>query len=113
MQFALLIYQTMDDIARRDDPAYWAPWPDYGRALADAGAMRGGEALLPAATAATVDLTTGAVQDGPFADTKEQLGGFFLIDVADMTAACEWAARMPVGPGRKIEVRPIQLMKRD
>lgn len=113
MQFALLIYQTNEDLARRSDPAYWAPWPDYGRALREAGAMLGGEALQPADTAATVDLVTGAVQDGPFADAKEQLGGFFLIKATDLKAACVWAARMPAAPGRRVEVRPIHPLNRE
>jgi len=112
MQFALLIYQTPADLANRHDPAYWAPWPDYARALGTAGALLGGEALQPAETAATVDLTTGVVQDGPFADTKEQLGGFFLIESADLKAACAWAARVPAAPGRRVEVRPIQPVNR-
>ncbi|MGZ3298065.1 MAG: YciI family protein [Asticcacaulis sp.] len=112
MQFALLIYQTAEDVANRADPAYWAPWPDYGRALAEAGAMRGGEALYEAETAVTVDLTMGLVEDGPFADTKEQLGGFFLIDAPDLKVACDWAARMPSAPGRKVEVRPVRQLNR-
>jgi len=46
------------------------------------------------------------VQDGPYADTKEQLAGYFIIDVADLDAALEWAARIPATPGSVIEVRP-------
>jgi len=58
------------------------------------------------ATAATVTLATGQVQDGPYADSKEQLAGYIVIDVPDMDAALGWAARYPAEIGRKVEVRP-------
>ncbi len=67
-----------------------------------------GSGLEAPSTAATVRLQDGSrlVQDGPFADTKEQLGGFFIINVPDQETALEWAARCPIHPGSVMEVRP-------
>lgn len=69
--------------------------------------MRGGAGLQPPHTATTVTLADGGhqVQDGPFSDSKEQLGGFFLIEVDSLDEALAWAARLP-SPAGKIEVRP-------
>ncbi|HVZ30238.1 MAG TPA: YciI family protein [Asticcacaulis sp.] len=112
MQFTLLIYQTAEDLADRSHPerarAYWSAWPDYVGALKEAGVFRGGAGLdLPAKAASIkLDKKPTGVQDGPFADTKEYLGGYFLIEVPGMDAALAWAARMPEGPGRIVEVRP-------
>ena len=109
MQYALVIYETADRFADRSDPArqgaYWSGWMAYSQAIAEAGIMRGGAPLQPPDTAATV--RTGEarrVQDGPFADTKEQLGGFFLIEVASQEEALAWAAR---APDCTVEVRPV------
>jgi hypothetical protein len=84
----------------------------YAAALVEAGVMRGGERLLPVATAATVTLRDGAPQvlDGPYAETREQLGGYFLIEVPDMEAAIRWAARCPGAAHGQIEVRQIWQM---
>ena len=119
MEYAILIYETQADFALRGehaDPvkraAYWAEWPIYTKALLDAGIMRGGAGLEPPGTATTLRFNGGkpVVQDGPFADTKEQLGGFYLIDVPDLDAALEWAARVPQSTGRMVEVRPKLVM---
>ena len=77
-------------------------------ALRDAGVMVGGAGLQLPEVATTVKLHEGKrlVQDGPYADTKEQLGGYFIIDVPDLDTALDWAARCPVAPGSVIEVRP-------
>jgi hypothetical protein len=112
MNYTLLIYEGAADFAMRKDPArapgYWAAWPPYADALRKAGVFVGGAGLQGPETATTVRLRDGsrAVQDGPYADTKEQLGGFFIIDVANLDAALEWAARAPIGPGGVVEVRP-------
>lgn len=112
MQYLLLIY---------DDEARWQNLPaaelekmyaDYGRlsqSLEAAGAMRGGAELQPVASASTVRVRKGKVltTDGPFAETKEQLGGFYLIDVPDLDAALKWAAQIPSADGGAIEVRPL------
>ncbi|MBV9077581.1 MAG: YciI family protein [Methylobacteriaceae bacterium] len=110
MQYALIIYEHPQDTARREDPAeagpYWAGWMAYSQAIGEAGIVVGGAALQPSGTATTVRAGGPArqVQDGPYADTKEQLGGFFLIEVPDLDAALGWAARAPNGV---IEVRPV------
>jgi hypothetical protein len=71
--------------------------------------MVGGERLLPAAGAVTVTLRDGAPQvlDGPYAETREQLGGYFLIEVPDMEEAIRWAARCPGAAHGRVEVRPL------
>lgn len=107
MQYAILIYETDADFSSRSEimPAYQA----YSDALAEAGVMTGGTALLPAHTATSIRLKEGQrqVQDGPFAETKEQLGGLYLIDVPDLDAALDWAARCPGASQCGVEVRPI------
>lgn len=107
MKYAILIYETEQDFAERDQhmPAYNA----YSEALSQGGFMTGGAALQPGHTGTTVRLKDGQrlVQDGPYADTKEQLGGFFLIDVPDLDAALDWAARCPGASNCAVEVRPL------
>jgi len=84
-------------------------WDDYTRAAIDAGVYLGGEGLQPPATATTVRIReTGEhiVTDGPFAETKEQLGGYYLLDCKDLDDALAWAKRIP-WRGGSVEVRPI------
>ncbi len=112
MNYTLLIYTTPEELALRSDPTnqqeYWAAWPRYAKSLVDAGVHAGGAGLQLPETATTVRMSGGQrlVQDGPYADTKEQLGGYFVINVPDLDAALEWAARCPVQPGSVVEVRP-------
>jgi hypothetical protein len=114
MNYTILIYETAADFARRKDAdakkraAYWAEWPPYAQALKDAGVFVGGAGLQPPETATLLKLRDGQrhVQDGPYADTKEQLGGYFIINVPNLDAALDWAARIPQSPGRVFEVRP-------
>ncbi len=115
MQFVILIYETAAEQARReteDRGAYFAPWGAYATALREAGVMVGGNALELPATGSTVQLRDGRrmVQDGPYADTREQLGGYFVIDVADATVALDWAARCPAAPTGVVEIRPVMSM---
>lgn len=110
MKYALLIYETATELARRDSPdadRYWSEWTAYSGALAEAGVLVTGEGLEPPTTATTVRLPASGrlVQDGPYAASKEQLGGFYVIDVESLDVALEWAARMPT-PGGAVEVRP-------
>lgn len=110
MHYSMLIYQSPADFADRSDPAkrdaFWGAFLPYMKALQDAGVVVSGAGLQPPESAATVLLRSEKrqVQDGPFADTKEQLGGFFIVDVPDLDTALDWAARCPVGTA--IEVRP-------
>lgn len=112
MQYLILANETADDFAARTDPsrtdAYWASWSGYIAALADSGVLVSAAGLLPPATATTIRTVNGAqvVEDGPFADSKEQLGGYFLIDVPDLDAALQWAARCPSAASASVEVRP-------
>lgn len=112
MKYTLLIYESSEGLAQRNDPekrqAYWASWPAYSKALKEAGVFVGGAGLALPGTATTVRLQNGKrqVQDGPYADTKEQLGGYYVIDVPNLDAALEWAARVPAVPGGSVEVRP-------
>ena len=88
---------------------YMAEWAAYSEALVAAGAMVGGEALAGVETASTVRVRDGKrlVTDGPFIETKEVIGGFYLIDVADLDEALEWAARIPNAHFGTVEVRPV------
>jgi len=84
-------------------------WGAYTKAMLDAGVMRGGNALKPGYTGTTVRLRDGRrdVHDGPYADSKEELGGYYIIEVPDLEAALQWAARNPAASFGAVEVRPI------
>ena len=113
MQFSLIIYQTPKAFVMANDPAhaadYTAGWAAYAAALAEAGALAGGTGLEGPDTATTIRFGGDGpqVQDGPFADTKEQLGGFFNINVPNLDTAMKWAARAPLKYGGSVEVRPV------
>lgn len=89
--------------------AYMAPWVEYDAVLKKAGAMLGGNALQPTSTATTVELQNGSASftDGPFAETKEQLGGYYLIECANLDEALALAAKCPAVHHGRVEVRPI------
>jgi hypothetical protein len=112
VQYTILIYENPADFAARADgakqDAYWAAWGAYAAALNQAGVFVSGAGLTPPHAATTVRLTGDKrhVHDGPYADTKEQLGGFFVIEVPDLDAALDWAARCPAAPTGAVEVRP-------
>jgi hypothetical protein len=80
--------------------------------LQKAGVIRGGDRLQPTSTATTVKVTDGKTQvlNGPYAETKEQLGGYFMIDVPDLDTALSWAARCPGAAHGTVEVRPLWAM---
>lgn len=86
-----------------------AAYAAFTEALEKAGALRGSNRLGPSSAAATVRIANGRSQvlDGPYADTKEQLGGYFIIDVPDREAALAWAARCPAAGHGIVEVRPL------
>jgi hypothetical protein len=110
MRYLLLIYN--DERLRADMSAQaqeFPVWDDYGKWLVDKGWMRGGEALQPTAQATTVRAPDGTpvATDGPFAETKEQLGGFYLLEVDHLDDAIEAAGRCPAAAYGSIELRPI------
>jgi hypothetical protein len=113
MKYALIVYQTPEAFATHHDPAqaaeYSAGWTSFAAALTEAGAMTGGAGLEHPQSATTLRFGGGGqrVEDGPFADTKEQLAGVFVIDAPDLDAAMKWAARAPLKFGGSVEVRPV------
>jgi hypothetical protein len=111
MEYTLLIYQSSADFDARTDPerseAFWGSFVPYVKSLYDAGVVVAGTGLEPPDMATTVHVSDGQrVQDGPYADTKEQLGGLFIIDVPDLDTALDWAGRCPGGASTLVEVRP-------
>jgi hypothetical protein len=115
MRYALLIYDTdtANPSPQAPDPAVWsevnAAYDAYTRMLRDRGAYLGGEALQPVPTATTVRVKDGrtVTTDGPFAETKEALGGFYLVEAKDLDEALEFAAACPGARFGSMEVRPI------
>ena len=112
MQYALLIFESPEAFAARQngegDP-YIAAWRAYYASLVEAGVYVGGSPLRLPDTATTVRVKEGKrhVQDGPYANTKEQLGGFQILELPSLDAALEWAARCPAASAGLVEVRPI------
>jgi hypothetical protein len=112
MQYVLLIYEPESQFAdriRHDDDPHWGAWRSYHRALLEAGVYVGGSPLeRPDITATTLRMRDGKrlVQDGPYADTKEQLGGFILLELPTLDAALDWAARCPAAEYGAVELRP-------
>jgi hypothetical protein len=91
------------------DPAYWPAWMAYVKALHESGLVVSGNGLQPPAASTLFRLRDGkrVVQDGPYADTKEQLGGYFILEVPSMEVALEWAARSPAAARGTVELRPV------
>ena len=112
MQYMILAMEHPAAFESRESEAreeYWSAWSGYLRALTESGVLTSAGGLQPPHTASTLRLRDGRrlLQDGPFADTKEQLGGYFVIDVPDLAAALEWAGRCPSAPDGAVEVRPL------
>ena len=115
MQYLLLIYRDESDMAsatEADRSQMTAAYGAYTEAMVQAGILRGGDRLRPASAATTVRTVDGKVQvlDGPYAETKEQLGGYYLIEASDLDAALSWAERCPGAAHGAIEVRPVWAM---
>ena len=115
-RYAALIYGDAAE-ETSGSPDDWASvmaeYDDFGATAGAAGVLVGGEALQPTSTATTVHVQGGAkggeviTTDGPFAETKEVLGGFYLIDAADLDEALHWAAQIPGAWHGRVEVRPV------
>jgi hypothetical protein len=112
MQYMLLIYQNeagLQQIRDRDVTEVTGAYLAFTKAMQEAGALVGGDRLDRSANATTVRAENGKtkVLDGPYAETKEQLGGYYIIEAKDLDAALSWAARCPGAQHGVIEVRPI------
>ena len=108
MKFMLMIYE--DDAERVKNMDDWMPTCSaYAQAMLKAGIYVSGDRLRGVGTATTVRVTDGKthVVDGPYAEVKEQLGGFHIIDVPDLDTALAWAARCPSASRGSVEVRPV------
>ena len=110
MRYLCLIYHDEKAVANMNEQEMGAIMEAYGKYSEDlekAGAMLGGEALQPTDTATTVQLCEGKTMttDGPFAETKEQLGGFYMIEAKDLDEAFAWAAKIPSAADGSIEIR--------
>lgn len=111
MKYMLLLYRD-ESRFKKTDTDMSAPYIAYTQALMGAGVLAGGDRLQPVETASTVRQVNGetSVLDGPYADSKEQLGGFYIIDVPDLDSALQWAARCPGATQGSVEVRPLWSM---
>jgi hypothetical protein len=113
MHYMLQFYENPEERAKHHDPAqvegYFAGWTAFIGTLAQSGVMVSGNGLLPPDTATTLRVKNGTRQvvDGPFADNKEMLGGYVILDVPDLDAALDWAARVPCVTAGSVEIRPI------
>ena len=113
MQYALLIYENQEAFASRErgeaEAAYVGAWRAYYKAVVEAGIYAGGNPLDLPETGTTLRLREGKrqIQDGPYANTKEQLGGFMLLELPSLDTALEWAARCPAASYGAVEVRPL------
>jgi hypothetical protein len=115
MQYMLLIYSNEKQLQARskaETETMMAAYSAYGEALSKAGVMVGGNRLKPTETATTVRSANGKTQvlNGPYAETREQLGGYFMIEAPDLDAAISWASRCPGASHGTVEVRPIWAM---
>jgi hypothetical protein len=115
MQYMLLIYSdeaAMASVPESTIKETMAAYMAYSQDLVQSGALVAGERLRPGSTATTVRTEGGKTQvlDGPYAETKEQLGGYYLIEAPDLDAALSWAKRCPGALHGAVEVRPIWTM---
>jgi hypothetical protein len=112
MQYLLALYvneAAWPKLSKAEQEQGVAAYTAYTEALTKAGVFKGSNRLQPTSSATTVRNTNGKTQvlDGPYVDSKEQLGGYYLIDVPDLDAALSWAARCPTVGHGVVEVRPV------
>ena len=112
MRYTLLLQypeMTADDLDPEALAEGMRAFDEYAKALDAAGVLHGAEVLHPSSATTTVRLRDGQlfVQDGPFADTREQLGGIFTVEVDDLDAAIDWAGKAPSVGWGAVEVRPV------
>ena len=114
MKYAFTIYgdESLREGAPEEDlQAVTQAYHAVTREMQDKGVLVTGEGLYPTQTATTVRIRDGerSVTDGPFAETKEQLGGFYVLDCKDLDEAIEWAAKIPGSQSGSVEVRPVMV----
>ena len=112
MKYILLIYSDEKgeaNLSKEEMDAWMGEYWAYTDAMQKAGVRLSGSALQPTATATTVRMREGKIitTDGPFAETKEQLGGYYLVECENLDQAIEWAARCPTARNGSMEVRPV------
>ena len=112
MKYLLTIYgdeSGWNDVTPEQSGQIMAAYEAFGRAATEAGVMLGGEGLQPTSTATTVRVRDGetVTSDGPFAETREQLGGYYLLDCPNLDDAIGWAAKIPGASTGSVEVRPV------
>ncbi len=115
MQYLLMLYAEeagWQNLTKAQQEQGVAAYGAYTEALKTAGVLKGSNRLRPISDATTVRVTNGKTQvlNGPYTDSKEQLGGYYLIDVPDLDAAISWAARCPGASHGTVEVRPLWAM---
>lgn len=111
MRYTLFLHYweaTEDEVGEEEWEAGKAAFHEFAEALDEAGVLVSAEVLKPSANSTTLTIEDGTprIQDGPYADTKEQVGGTFVVDVADLDAALAWAERCPAAQWGTIEIRP-------
>lgn len=111
MQYALLIYTEPPtaEVAPEQIKSVTEAYNEFTRQAVEAGVMRGGEALQDGKTATTVRVRDGkaVITDGPFAETKEEFGGYYIVEAPNLDEALKWAAKVPGAQWGSIEVRPV------
>ena len=116
MQYLLLIYRNeaqQSQMAPADYQKLLGEYSAYTQSIVQSGHFKAGDGLQPTSTATTVRVREGKTlrTDGPFAETREQLGGYYLVDAKDLDAAIAMAARIPGARDGSIEVRPVMIYK--
>ncbi|MBU6462061.1 MAG: YciI family protein [Bradyrhizobium sp.] len=114
MQYLLMIYRNEAELGKLDAAARKAMTAEYGaftQSIIQSGHFKAGDGLQPTSTATTIRVRDGKTltTDGPFAETREQLGGYYLIEARDLDTALSIAARIPGARTGSIEVRPIMI----
>jgi hypothetical protein len=114
MKYALTIYRdesAVQDATPEEMAAISQAYMNLTKMMEAKGALVAGEGLYPTPTATTVRVRDGerSVSDGPFAETKEQLGGFYVLDCKDLDEAIEWAAQIPGAQSGSVEIRPVMV----
>ncbi len=112
MQYMLLIFddeRVWGDLSEEERGRLYAEYGTFTNEIREAGALVSADQLQPSSTATLVQVRDGETltTDGPFAETKEQLGGYYLIEAESLDEAIEWAAKIPSAKGGTIEVRPV------